>query len=92
MNAALDAQKFDTNVLAPAGPASAGAVMKIGTGRTSRFHRGLRTAGIAAWGNPVAVGLASRCIPLNYSIGGGVKPPNSRSIIPANAIVVWSFR
>ena len=53
---------------------------------------GLRTAGIGVLGNLVAVGPASRCVPVNYSIGGGVKPPNSRSIIPANAIVVWSFR
>src|SRR6266404_4797367 len=32
-----------------------------------------RTARIAAWGNLVAVGLASLCAPVNYSIEGGVK-------------------
>jgi hypothetical protein len=45
---------------------------------------------LAHWGNLVVVGPASRCV--NYSIGGSVKPPNSRSIMPANAIVARSFR
>ena len=35
---------------------------------------------------------AGRGALVDYSIGGGVKPPNSRSTMPAKAIVVRSSR
>jgi hypothetical protein len=58
----------------------------------------LKSTGITLDGTPIALrpllpeDEPALGVPVNYSIGGGVKPPNSRSIIPANAIVVWSFR